>query len=657
MERKNKSSLTTLLCMTSLLFLVISLPPQINCQTFTSVFDPLSPLLNNTHGADYTGTAWVDYDGDGLLDIIVTGFGTNYIYHNDGGGVFSVPVGNPILTDTRTFRGVTCADYDNDGDPDCFLSGQSGSSLYRNDGGTFVRVSDVDFGTADARGWSPAWGDFDSDGNLDLFITFPSGFVGDPNRSNRLLRNAGPPNYTFEVMDTTEASSVLAPYTSVNWSDYDLDGDLDLFVASGPASNFVAPDYIYKNMLTENGAFGFEKITTGEFATDAADGQVFNMIDYDNDGDFDIHRTNWGAAAGPASRRNDLYRNDNGIYTEITTGNIVTDQFVSLGALWEDFDNDGDIDCYVANTTIDNFYRNNNDGTFTSITAGSITTGVQVHTGATAGDYDNDGDLDIFAIGKNLDRTLFRNDTDNGNGWIRFNLEGVYSNRSAVGAIVRVKANIGGTDVWQMRDISTQNSFLGHSSLLVHFGLGDASTVDSVQIIWPSGIIFDTASIAINQLVTIVESCADADMDSVLDCFDNCVADANPSQEDADSDGIGDVCDSCPNDPENDSDTDSFCADVDNCPLVSNVDQLDTDNDGIGDACCCQKRGNVDNDPLLSIDIADLVALVDFMFSGGTTPGCPEQGDINADLTQDVADLVYLVEFMFNSGPIPPACI
>ena len=632
-----------------------------NAQSFSKVTDPLNPVVTDQLPLDYSGSAWFDYDGDSLIDLVVTGVGKNFLYHNDGGGMFSVPSGNPISADLSKHRGVSCGDYDNDGDPDVFMTGSSGGKLYRNDNGLFVLVSSVDLGTSDTRGWSPAWADYDNDGNLDLFIGFPAGFVNLPDRSNRLLHNLGAPNYTFELIDTTEITSVLAPFTSGNWSDYDMDGDLDLFIGSGPASNFVAPDYIYKNLLTENGVVSFERITTGAFATDNADGQVFNIIDYDNDGDFDIHRTNWSGAAGLANRRNDLYRNDSGTYVEITTGTIVTDQQISLAGLWEDFDNDGDLDCYVANSGQDKFYTNNNDGTFTSTLAGAIGIGSLVHTGASAGDYDNDGDLDIFAVGKNSERTLFRNDNANGNGWIKIKLIGDISNTDAIGSKVRVKANINGTDVWQIREISTQNSFLGHSSIIVHFGLGDASQIDSLEVLWTSGIVTILENVTINQYMEIVEFCEDPDMDGITSCFDNCPADSNGNQLDSDGDGIGDVCDVCPNDADNDIDGDSVCGDVDNCPTTYNPDQLDSDSDGVGDVCdgCCLfNRGNVDSDNSDIVDISDLVYLVDFMFNAGPTPLCTDEANVDADSGGliDISDLVTLVDFMFNGGPTPAIC-
>jgi len=151
---------------------------------------------------------------------------------------------------------------------------------------------------------------------------------------------------------------------------------------------------------------------------------------------------------------------------------------------------------------------------------------------------------------------------------------------------------------------------------------------------------------------------SDTDVDAIGDLCDNCPDDHNPAQQDSDSDGPGDVCDVCPFDADNDGDQDGYCADQDNCPEIYNPEQLDNDSDGIGNLCCCLNRGDVDHNGAELVDIADLVMLVAYMFSGGSNLACPSEADVNGDgaLIPDVADLVYLVAFMFSNGPAPLPC-
>lgn len=539
------------------LAILLSWESHAKSQGFTRILDGSNPIVTDATTNSYTGCAWGDFDGDGLEDLIVVNQNANFLYHNEGGGAFtrltSAQAG-AIVSDAGVFRGAAWGDYDNDGDLDCFIAGNT-SGLYRNNGAEpwFTKVTGADIGTADSRGWSPAWADYDNDGNLDLVIIFPTGFMPPPGSSNQMFHNDGPPNYTFTSIDTGAVVSEFKPFTSANWCDYDLDGDVDLFIGTGPASPSPAPDFLYHNHLIETGAAGFSKITTAPIATDIADGQVWNWIDYDGDADLDAFRTNWGAAA-PAVRPNDLYRNDGGTYVQITFGDIATDAFISLASIWEDFDNDGDRDCFVANdqNTRNSYYENNGDGTFTTITLQPINGNATSSTGASAGDMDNDGDVDLFVAGVGAAaRYLLRNDTDGLRNWVKFKCVGQLTNRAAIGAKVWVWATINLITVVQHREIQTQNSFLGHSSLVMHFGLGDATVIDSFRVEWPSGLVSDSTNIPINQTLTIVETCVDPDGDGAT-CLDNCPSVPNPDQADADNDGIGDACQcacDCPGDP------------------------------------------------------------------------------------------------------------
>ena len=646
--------------------------------TFTRITDNTNPVVADTTAATYTGTAFVDMDNDGLLDLIVVDPGKTKLYRNLGGGSFARITGTAINQENLSSLGTTWADYDNDGDLDCFLAGTANGALYRNNGAfSFTRIANADMGTSDMRGWSPAWGDYDSDGDVDLVITFPNGFVGGTPRSNRMLRNGGAPNYHFSVIDTGVVVTGLKPYTSGNWSDYDLDGDLDLFIGSGPATASTGLDDLYRNLLVETGVPGFARITEAPIATDQGDGQVWNWIDIENDGDLDAYRTNWGGS-NPTARMNDLYINVGGSYVEETIGPIVEDEKVSLSSVWQDFDNDGDIDCFVANIGSSSYYRNNGNATFTVETVGDHVSSIQQASGATAGDYDNDGDVDLFVVASGANkRMLLRNDYGGTNSWLRVKLAGQLSNHAAIGAKVYAYATINGSPVRQIREISAQNTFLGHSALEAFFGFGNATVVDSLRIVWPSGIIFDTANVAVDQVILITEQCADTDGDGVS-CFDNCPGVPNSGQADTDGDQIGDACDNCTqvaNASQVNSDLDAFGDACDNCDSTANLDQADGDSDGVGDVCdncpavananqadgnnngigdaCDFVCGDADGNGLVTI--SDAVFLINYIFAGGPAPSPLLSADADCNALITISDAVYLINYIFTGGPAPCA--
>ncbi|MFC2085983.1 FG-GAP repeat domain-containing protein, partial [Bacteroidota bacterium] len=325
--------------------------------------------------ANSNGAAWIDFDGDDDLDLFVANIGAspNFLYENDGKGLLERVLVGPVGTDTRSSRGLCWADYDNSGGLDLFVTGSGVSPmLYRNDGlGDLQSVNILTtFGTTDLRGWACTWGDIDSDGYVDLVISHPAGFVGTPATSNHLFRNNG--DGTFARISDTPVSMGFAPYTVPTFSDFDLDGDLDLFIGSGPANGVPGPDFLYRNLLTETGSADFERITDGPLASTNRDGQVINWIDYDNDRDLDAYVTNWGGAGG-TGMRDELFRNDAGTVVPITEGAIVTDKRVSLSNLWADFDNDGDLDVFVTDGSgsgTNRLYDNNGDGTFRRLVTG-----------------------------------------------------------------------------------------------------------------------------------------------------------------------------------------------------------------------------------------------------------------------------------------------
>ena len=454
-----------------------------------------------TDSTNTNGASWIDYDNDGDIDLFLSNanspFGQNSLYRNDGKNRFTpITTGELVNLQTITF-GNAWGDFDNDGNIDAFIVNaysKQGSLLYRNLGkGNFSRNERFDFNQRSVNGFNAVWADYDNDGLLDIMITHPAGFVGTPQTSNFLFHNDG--NGIFSENISTPITGPVAPFTNATWSDFDLDGDMDLFIGSGPANGTVRPDFIYKNTLIENKRPGFIRLQDKQFAKDSLDGQTWNWIDIDNDGDLDGFITNWGFSF--KGLPNNLYRNDNGKYVRVLKGPIVTDRGVSLPNVWADFDNDGDLDCYVGNAAPGNknrFYRNDGNGNFTSEESGDFVNQVSNNWAITVGDYDNDGDLDLFLGTKNgyvtgqaVPNILYRNDLDDSNNWIIIKCEGKKSNRSAFGTKLWLTAEINGKLVKQYREVGSSATFLGQNDLRAHFGLADADEIKTIEVIWPSG--------------------------------------------------------------------------------------------------------------------------------------------------------------------------
>jgi len=437
-------------------------------------FTKLSVIDNQyTPDPNYSGVAWVDYDLDGDLDLFVT---RANLFRNDGEDVFT-----KITTEIgqnqadQQGNGISWADYDNDGDLDAFLAG-SPSTLYSNNGdGTFSAIMPS---PEPIYAWACAWADYNNDGWVDMVSTNPEAPFVTETQPNTLLLNTQLGG--FEKITAFEFTTLSnQPYTVPVWADYDDDGDQDLFIGTGPANGTTALDFLYQNQLSETGDASFSRITDGLLGTTEQDGQVYNWIDYDNDGDLDCYLTNYSSAP------NRFYENVDGELQSVN--NPLTFQAPGLASCWGDFDNDGDLDVLTTNeSAITRFFLNDN-GSFISAT-NAITANSGFKVCAAAGDYDNDGDLDVYISGTS-GRGLFRNDLQSFNQWIGFKLNGTISNKAAIGAKVRLKATIDGEAVWQRRDISAQNSFNGHNSLNVHFGLGGSFIADSIIVEWPSGIV------------------------------------------------------------------------------------------------------------------------------------------------------------------------
>ncbi len=463
---------------------------------FTKITDTTNPAVtfSNT-AATYKGLVWIDLDNDNRPDLFVS---QRYLFHNDGNGNFSQMANVSGATTGQGSAGSSWGDIDNDGHPDAITASLISGLHHNNGDGTFTPMTSLLSNFTEYSGWDCALVDADNNGRLDLSYVHaccnfhPTG----PFSCRLFLQNT---DGTFNPVTGYEFTDTLAAYTIPIWADYDLDGDMDLFIGSGPANNppGALPDFNYRNMLKETGTFSLKRLTDFPFMV-PQDGQTYNFVDVDNDGDLDICLTNYSQA--PTR----FYRNNNGVYVSETTP--FTLQVGHLANCWGDVDNDGDLDVIVTtdgSPTI-KLYRNNGDGTF----AAAATAGTAGNTacGAAFADYDNDGDLDFYTNGPTEGRALFRNNSLAGTrAWVEITLEGTQSNRSAIGATLRVKAKIGGNDVWQIRQVTAHNSFQSQSDLRQHFGLNDATTIDSLEIRWPSGLTEAFSGLAVKNFYKIVE--------------------------------------------------------------------------------------------------------------------------------------------------------
>ncbi|MCC6281854.1 MAG: VCBS repeat-containing protein [Saprospiraceae bacterium] len=445
---------------------------------FTRVTDPANPVVifANT-AAPYKGLAWIDLDDDNQPDLFMS---PRFLFHNDGNGQFTQLENVAGAQGGQIAAGSCWGDLDNDGDPDGITASAS-SAAHNNEGGgeSFSLLTSNIPGLFNFPAWDCVMADADNNGLLDLLYVHALGFHNTGPFPCKFYLQTSPGN--FVAQSGNEFTDATGTYTIPVWTDYDLDGDMDLFIGSGPGGS-PGPDFRYKNLLQENGTFSLQRITTAPF-NQLEDGQVYNFMDYDNDGDMDGMLTNYAGAKSRFWKKN----NNSLVLTNMPFTLTPTPY---LSNTWGDVDNDGLLDVLLSvdGTKQVFLYRNNGmQGFWAAQIAGSADS-----TPCSIGlaDFDNDGDLDFATNGPNGGRALFRNDNlANGRHWAAFKLVGTNSNRSAIGARLRIKATINAQPVWQMREVLAHNSFQTQNDLRQHFGLNDAGSIDSVEIRWPSGLI------------------------------------------------------------------------------------------------------------------------------------------------------------------------
>ena len=428
------------------------------------------------------GVAVGDYDNDGDPDIYLANFGPNVLYRNNGDGTFTDVTKEAGVGDDGWGANASFVDYDLDGDLDLYVAnyieydvrynkeclqggvraycgpkaypGQSGV-LYRNDGdGTFTDVTkEAGLYTTEGRQLGAVWGDYDNDGDPDLFVS-------NDQAPNFLFRNNGDGTFTEVGLEAGVAYSEDGAAESgmgADFGDYDNDGYLDIVVATYQW----LPVRLYHN-------------EAGEFFTDVTFASNIGMntipylpmtvvfLDYDNDGWLDI--------------------------------------FAANGHLDE---NVKEYDPMASYAQRNQLFHNNGDGTFTEVTE-VVGPGFEIENvshGAAFGDYDNDGDVDIFVSNSHGPCSLLRNDGGNLNHWLAIRTVGTKSNRDGIGA--RIKLTSG--DLVQVREVKSSYGYLGSNDLRVYFGLGRRKKADRIEIRWPSGQVQVLEDVEADQFLTVRE--------------------------------------------------------------------------------------------------------------------------------------------------------
>jgi hypothetical protein len=496
------------------------------------------------------GVGVFDCDDDGRLDIVIANGSTvaRYLkggdpmvtlYHQEPNGTFKDITSEAGLTRLGWGMGVAVADYDNDGNLDLFVSGYGGNVLYHNLGGCkFEDVTEK----AGVRGGGfsagAAWGDYDRDGNVDLFVSRythvdaanmpefgsnkycrfkgllvqcgPWGLVGE---SDFLYHNRG--DGTFEeVSQKAGVHDDIGYYgLGVTWSDYDNDGWPDLLVA-----NDSVPNYLYHN--NHDGTFTDAGMLSG-IALSGEGMELGNMGvdfgDYDHSGRMSLFVTTF------EEQPNALWHNigANGFEDVSWTSGVGRPgyPYVCWGTGFFDMDNDGWLDLFVACghvfpqvDTLDTgpryrepvlLHRNNHDGTFDEVSkeAGLSDLPLKSRRGAAFGDLFNTGNIDVVLLNVGEPPSLLLNTNHDSNHRVLFQLVGTKSNRAAIGARVTIRA--GG--VQQMGEVRGGGSYLSQNDLRVHFGLGGALKMESVEIRWPSGKVETLKDISADSIYKIVE--------------------------------------------------------------------------------------------------------------------------------------------------------
>jgi len=542
-----------------------NLPSDYPRVKFTDVTQEAGIRFEHFHGVRSTqlpedmgsGAAWGDYDNDGYPDLYVVDVagpltasaeelahspGGNRLYHNNGDGTFTDVTKKAGIGFKGIGMAAAWADYDNDGRLDLVVTSYDRIILYHNNGdGTFTDVT-AKAGLDKYRGfWTgAAWGDYDRDGNVDLFICgyvkyqyhqedlkktslqysavvpFTLNPAAYPPERKLLLHNNGDGTFT-DVAAQAEVDDPTGRSLSAAWYDFDGDGWPDLYVA-----NDLWGSKLYLNL--HNGKF---KDVTREVGLSDFRGEMGIAIgDWDNDGDPDIFVTHWIYQENALFDNLQFIPGEPGKAGPLFFGDIAdhvglgqpSRTYIGWGTSFFDYDNDGKLDLFVVNgsTFQDDknpthlipmknhlFWQHGSSQGFYEVGAlsGAYFNEAHVGRGAAFADYNNDGNMDVFIVNQEGRPTLLRNDGGTKKNWIKIRVKCTKSNRTGFGAKVEIEAG----DEKQIQEIGGQTSYLSQNFQEAHFGLNLEKEVAHLKITFPSGIVREREHIPANQIVTVVE--------------------------------------------------------------------------------------------------------------------------------------------------------
>ncbi|MBI5403728.1 MAG: VCBS repeat-containing protein [Ignavibacteriae bacterium] len=444
--------------------------------------------LGVNDGGAAQGVVFLDVNNDGFLDIFLANNNTqSKLWLNNSGTSFTDVSASWGLNLMSPTRGTSAADYNNDGFIDIVVGNwQTPIMLFKNTGTAYQDVSSTAGINFMSYGGSVNWIDFNKDGKIDFLFAND----GMPPRYNYFFRNDNLTSFTniAFTIGLIDSSSTLC----LAAADYNNDGYPDLFLGTQSYPGSTTTGILYKN--NGNGTFSDVTMASGIITTFYTWGAEWG--DYNNDGFMDLYLSS-------TTGYNQLFKNNgNGTFSDVSIAvGLGTDYGQSYSCGWADIDNDGDLDLYVAKgqTYADKMYRND-DSIFTDI-AGTCGMGDLRHSSCVSwGDYNNDGFPDLYLNNNGTENRLYKN-SGNSNKWVEFKLIGTNSNKSAIGARVRIKT---GTKN-QIREVEGGSGGKGMNSLPLEFGIGTSTVIDSVIVNWPSGLIQRFANVNPNTIYSLTE--------------------------------------------------------------------------------------------------------------------------------------------------------